>query len=155
MKQKKSHHVWWSLSEASSTLGPSCLLSYHYTCLTFQSSWSGFGAVRYGGAVCTYPASCCVLIGLYPPAALLQRRLPDSHWPRQRTCPTGSQVIRQEFFLDVITSAYCCLSVCTLHTLWLTVKHIVYLCLSLLSDPSFSPPREEELRSSVNVISET
>lgn len=74
--------------------GLALLVHYH---LTFQSPWSGFGTVRHSGAVCTYPASCCVPIGLYPSAALLQLRLPDSHWPRQCTCQTSSQVRWQEY----------------------------------------------------------
>lgn len=65
--------------------------------LTLQSSWSGFGAVRHGGAVCSHPASCRVPIGLYSPAALLQLRLPDSHWLGQRTCQAEFQVRQQEW----------------------------------------------------------
>lgn len=39
--------------------------------LNGQSPWPGSGAVRHGGAVCAYPASCRVPLGLHSPAALL------------------------------------------------------------------------------------
>lgn len=157
------------------------LLDNPLTCLTFQCSWPWFGAVRHSGAVCTYHAPCCVPIGLYPPAALLQLRLPDPHWPRQRTCQTGFQVRRQEcvqtweeyptqmnwkcfitislmngsaIFYLMTEQELTVVSVCILYIFWFITKHIISVCLSPLSNTSFSPPREEELRNSVNVISE-
>ncbi len=58
-------------------------------------------------------------------------------------------------FSQMLKRAPTVVSVCTLYKFWLTAKHIVYICLSHLSNSSLSPPREEELRSSVDVISET
>lgn len=88
---------WFLFSFAEESFVQKWIVFDHYTCLNCQSSWPGFGTVRHSGAICTYPSSCCVPIGLYSPAALLQLRLSDPHWPRQCTCQTGFQVRWQEY----------------------------------------------------------
>lgn len=82
----------WNLYK--SDLSKPYITLWFLSCLSSlpQTAWLGFGKVQHSGAVCTYSASCCFPIGLYPPAALLQLWLPRSDGPGQRTCSGDIQV---------------------------------------------------------------